>query len=96
VWHCGWAAAGRARAVRAGQAQFQPRSHLKIKNSRLGWHPTAEERWFSLHILLLIFGFHSSHVYMLYAVFVMIIVLQSCYEVMNHYVPSHHYLFILL
>jgi hypothetical protein len=29
-------------------------------------------------------------VYMLYAVLVMIIVLEPCYEVMNNYVPSHH------
>jgi hypothetical protein len=29
-------------------------------------------------------------VYMLYAVLIMTIVLEPCYEVMNHYVPSHH------
>jgi hypothetical protein len=45
---------------------------------------------FSLHILLLIFRFHPSHVYMLFAVPIMIIVLEPCYEVMNHYVPSNH------
>jgi hypothetical protein len=33
---------------------------------------------------------------MLYAVLIMIIVLELCYEVMNHYVPPHHCLFILL
>jgi hypothetical protein len=56
----------------------------------LGCHPTAEGRLFLLHILFLIFGFHSSHVYLLYAVLVMIILLKPHYEVMNHYVPSHH------
>jgi hypothetical protein len=32
----------------------------------------------------------SLSVYMLYAVLVMIIVLEPCYEIMNHYVLSHH------
>jgi hypothetical protein len=39
---------------------------------------------------------YPSHVYMLYAALIMIIVLEPCYEVMNHYVLSHHCLFVLL
>jgi hypothetical protein len=34
--------------------------------------------------------------YVPYAFLMMIIVLKPCYEVMNHYVLSHHCLFILL
>jgi hypothetical protein len=44
----------------------------------------------------LLFMFHPSLVYVPYAFLKMIIVLKPCYEVMNHYVLSHHYLFILL
>jgi hypothetical protein len=34
--------------------------------------------------------------YILYAFLIIIIVLEPCYEVMNHYVSSHHCIFILL
>jgi hypothetical protein len=42
----------------------------------------------------LLFGFHPSHKYVLYVFLMMIIVLEPCYEVMNHYVLSRQLSFL--
>jgi hypothetical protein len=55
-----------------------------IGSTYLGWHPTAEVRWFSLHLFILLFGFPPSHVYVPHEFLMVIIVLEPYYDVMNH------------